>query len=313
MSSNYYDILNIPSSATSAEIRKAYRKLALKYHPDKSNDSGNLFRELKNAYDVLKNPEKRQKYDKQIIPERKRKGSDLRVFINVKFEEMLNDCKKYIVIKRKGLCPSCEGTGSEKKKIKKCIYCNETGLQGLSLVLGQKKKCSYCMGEGKIPEGNKCQQCKGTSLIEETKQCEVNLNPFINFVMIPGLGNHSPFQGKAGNLIVDFIRDKDNKYQIDGLNITSNINITPVQAILGDIVHISVFGKDLNIKIPPGIQHGAVIKQQGLTYKKETGFFKIIVKINIPQIITEAERKLYQEILNIEKEIDICQTSILTI
>ncbi len=316
MNKNYYKILNIPEDATDIEIKVAYRKLAIKYHPDKNPDdkiAEEKFREATDAYEVLKDENKRKKYDNQFVKKRSfKQGSNLKVSINVTRMDLIQSINKLIVIKRKGPCKDCSGTGSAERLLKKCVYCNGTGLQGLSLILGSKKKCTYCKGMGRIPEGDQCKICNGTALQPEIIQHTITLNPLLEIIRIPKLGNCIP-GGSPGDLIVSLIIKEDPRYYVNGLDIIGKITISPIQAILGDSFNLKVFKKTVNIKIPPGTQYGQKIefKNKGITYKKEVGDFKAIIKIKIPSIISEKEKLLYHKLYQLEKEAP-CQVRVLS-
>jgi molecular chaperone DnaJ len=314
MTENFYVILGIPETSTQEEIRKAYRKLAVKYHPDKSqNPNADKFNEITKAYDVLSDEEKRKIYDKKFevkSPVKKMPvGADLKVSIQIKAIDMVRGSRKAVVIKRKEPCPKCEGTGSVLKKTKKCVYCNGSGYQGFSLLLGQKKKCPYCGGVGQLPDGDKCPNCKGSTQILKTIRHEIKLNPFSYQFVISEAGNFPVGKGKAGDLIIDLELEQDPKYKIKGLNITSMIEISPAQAILGDVINLKVFDKTVCLHVPPGTKVNDVIEQEncGISHEGKIGIFKTIVNIAIPSILSEKEKQLYQELLNIEKEIS-CPT-----
>jgi len=308
MSKNYYEIFSLPDDATEDEIKVVYHKLAIKYHPDKNPGdkiAEEKFRAITNIYETLRNPEKRKKYDSQFIKQRiSKRGANLSISLNVTIFELIERKVKCIAIERRGLCKECAGTGATNRILKKCIYCDGTGLQGFSLVLGAKKKCTYCKGVGKIPDGEECAECNGTALMPERVQYTLTLNPFLEIVRIPKLGN-CYMGGTPGDLIINLIIAKNHLYKVSGLNVTRIIEISPAQAIIGDLIKLKVFKKNIQLKIPSGTQDGQRIRliDKGITYKCDTGNFDAIIHIKIPLIISEKEKRIYQELLNLEKEV----------
>jgi len=313
MSENHYDILGVSKNASDEQIKRAYRKIAIKFHPDKKQGNKvaeEMFREATEAYEILKDPVKKEKYDSQFSWSRpktktiKRRGADLRVSVKVSRADLVRGVERIIVIKRNGKCKKCDGTGSLDRTIKDCACCNGTGLQGFSLALGERKKCHYCKGVGAAPGGIRCFDCKGTALTAEILHRNITLNPLMaSSTMLLNLGNHC-FAGVPGNLFIDLDIIEDPNYKVYNLDVTGKIKISPAQAILGDSIKLSVFGKELTIKIPPGIHSGDTIDviNGGITYEGKTGHFKARAYINIPPIITEQEKELYKKLLQIEKE-----------
>jgi len=309
MIQNCYETLGISENANEDKIKKAFRRLAMKYHPDK-NGSSDKFREITEAYEILCNEERKKTHDSILAkhthtrPDIALSGTDLKIFIRVHTLEMIKSVKKIVVIKRKCPCPVCEGTGSSLKKTKKCIYCDGTGLQGLALIMGQKKRCTYCGGVGTMPEGEKCENCKGEQLILETIKREIILDPLSNYIIVPASGNYPLKKGPPGNLIVNLEVIQDPTFKTHGLNIETVINISPAQAILGDDISLNVFDRKIMLHIPPGTTNQTVIEQEncGISYKNKTGLLKILVNIEIPKILSDKEKSLYQELLNMEKE-----------
>ena len=126
---DYYQVLGISKSASQSEIKKAYRKLAIKYHPDKNPDdkaAEEKFKEAAEAYDVLSNEEKKQRYDQfghaglgNRGGQRRHKGSNLRIKLSLALEEVANGVDKKIKVKKlvqaEGVsykaCSQCNGTG----------------------------------------------------------------------------------------------------------------------------------------------------------------------------------------------------------
>jgi len=317
MFETYYEILGVAPDASENEIKKAFRLQAVKYHPDKNpgdKKAEEIFLKATEAYEVLKDTEKKEAYDKNMAfkkppskYERFRKGADLKVNIKVKFEEMVEQKKKIVRTKRKKFCNACEGTGSAEKKLKDCIYCNGTGLQGFALVMGSIKKCKYCSGAGSLPKGEKCYKCNGTALVMETIQREIKLNPLSRIYKIDQSGNCC-FKGRPGDLYIELNVEKNIQYKVKNLNISSYIKISPAQAVLGDTINLSVFGKDIKINVLPGTQNNAIIKvdKGGITYKDKTGKFLGIIHVVIPTVISNEEKELYDKILNFEREMP-CQ------
>ena len=314
MPKTLYEILNVLPTSSEEEIRKAYRKLALKLHPDHANfpeharKDDSEFKELNRAYQTLRDPEKRAKYDEKfkihVSPSAERVGSDLQVTLNVKIKDLIKGIKKTLTLRRKGHCPSCSGTGSVERKYTKCSFCDGTGLQGFELVLGHKRHCKVCDGIGMIPKGDHCPKCKGTGLVPEIVHHEVQLTPLTELIRVSGLGNCCGIRGKAGDLLIDIMIEPDPTYKIKGLDVSTTLQITPAQAILGDETILKIFDKNVPFRIPAGIQHGATIEKigAGITFGDKTGKLTIFMKIKIPTVITENENELYNKILAIEKE-----------
>ena len=163
---DYYEILEIKKNSSKEEIKKAYKKLALEYHPDKGGDA-EKFKEISEAYAVLNDDTKRQQYDQfghagfdqrysqedifrnanfdDIFNEvfgrrgdnifdmffgggnRERKGNDLRYDLEISFEEAAFGIEKKIKIPRLINCTHCDGTGADKGQLIKCGHCNGTG------------------------------------------------------------------------------------------------------------------------------------------------------------------------------------------
>ena len=161
----YYDLLGVDRSATSEEIKKAYRGLARQYHPDVSDapDAETRFKEINEAYEVLSDPEKRAAYDRfghvgpggagfgfdfgfrdpfEIFEEvfgrgfgfrtstrrGPRRGADLRYDLTLTFEEAVFGCEKQIEVTRYEVCPECKGSGAEPGTSPvRCSECNGTG------------------------------------------------------------------------------------------------------------------------------------------------------------------------------------------
>jgi molecular chaperone DnaJ len=162
---DYYDVLGVPRNASTEEIKKAFRRLAMQYHPDRNNKPGaeQRFKEVNEAYEVLSDPERRISYDRfghdglrgfdpgrpfdgfdlggfgdifdaffggtgTRLRRQARRGNDLRSRLTIAFEEAVFGCEKQIEVTRTELCPRCGGQGNEPgSQLARCPACDGTG------------------------------------------------------------------------------------------------------------------------------------------------------------------------------------------
>ena len=212
---DYYEVLGVDKDATKEEIKKAYRKGAIKYHPDKNQgdeESENKFKELSEAYDVLSDEDKKSNYDRygsakgpgqsgsgfgysmddifsqfgdifgdryggrQSRPRRKR-GADLRISVTLSIEEILKGVSKKIKYKRKISCSPCDGKGGT--DIKECLSCNGSGRRQVvqNTPFGQIRQETTCQDcRGDGKKiKNKCSNCKGEGVEIIDEVVEVNI------------------------------------------------------------------------------------------------------------------------------------------
>lgn len=212
---DFYEILGIDRNATDDEIKKAYRQLAHKYHPDKNpgdKSAEERFKEINAAYEVLKDSEKRAQYDRFGYAEtgagfgpgagfgvdfqdlfgdvfgdffgagrrrtRGQRGSDLRYDLEVTFEEAAFGAEKKIKIPKTAKCQKCEGSGAKPgTSPTTCPTCNGRGQVSYQQgFFSISRPCSRCRGEGTIIK-EPCAECSGIGRVKDIKTLGVKVPP----------------------------------------------------------------------------------------------------------------------------------------
>ena len=285
----FYEILGVGKEATSDEIRKAYRKLAAKYHPDKEGGSQEKFQELQAAYEVLSDPEKKQIYDKygedglkegmgagggadifDLLMNRggggakkgKPKSKSLLLPLKITLEDVYCGNTKYAEIKRYRICTTCTGSGSKDPKADtKCSGCKGQGrktiIQRIQMgMIQQVVDCDECRGTGtKIAEKDKCKTCKGEKAIQQTKSLEVHIDKGVSD------GKRYTFVGESdevpdvtpGDVLVEVQIEKHSKFTRKGADLIYKAEINLVQALTGyEFVLTHLDGRKVRMYTKPG-------------------------------------------------------------
>ena len=239
MKENYYDILGITEDEKKLQgkdfndvLKKKFRELSIKYHPDRnqgSKDSEEKFKKIAEAYDVLSN--NRTEYDNPMSnfqfngnmsmdevlrrfsmdfgsdfgfgpfgfgghQSMRQKGSDISGAVNITLEDVLNGTEKTVKYTRKKVCHTCHGSGKDGNSREEiCPHCQGRGMinQGFGMV-SVKTTCPYCGGTGRMVV-NPCKTCGGSGLENETIEKTFTIPPGVFGGMVfnlNGLGNEIP-------------------------------------------------------------------------------------------------------------------------
>ncbi|MFA5024032.1 MAG: DnaJ C-terminal domain-containing protein [Patescibacteria group bacterium] len=299
---NPYEVLGIQKTASEQEIKKAFRELAFKYHPDRNKDPGaeDKFKEVSSAYEILNNPETRKMYDNfgttssRDIPNdnydpfadlkkyanhpgfadwfgsektnnHQTRGQDVVKNITIDFMEAVLGANKTINIEYPFPCTSCNGTGAENgTSLKVCDACSGRGKIGKNQgFMHIIQTCRTCAGKGNIIL-NKCKECnRGTKT--KTEKMTVDIPVGIDdgsAICIQGKGMSSPY-GDNGDLFIQIEITPHNKFKRDRLTIYSEEEIDYLDAILGTKIEVNTIHGAINMKIPAGIQPGHILKVSG--------------------------------------------------
>lgn len=236
-------------------------------------------------------------------------GDDLRVDVEITFEEAVFGVTKEVKFEHLELCPECGGTGAQKgSKPVTCPTCHGTGqVQTVARTplgaFSQISVCPDCHGTGqKI--SNPCKACKGYGKIEKEKKIEVKIPAGVDShskIRVSGEGDAGSNGGRAGDLFIVLHVKPSETFTRDGIDIYTTLQITPAQAALGDEVTVKTLDGEQKVQIRAGIQNGNTIKIKNagvpiISRPSQRGDHIIVVTVKIPTQLSEEERHLYKKL-----------------
>lgn len=316
----YYDVLGVTKDASIDDIKKAYKKLAIKYHPDKNRGNEAMsekFKEISQAYEVLSNPEKRELYDQYgeegvnegIDPmtdflRKMHHGQPKNPVAEMKYKISLTEYFSHkpvkISIPRKLKCDDCNSTGFSDKKKHPCKQCNGSGVyvqifQQGPIIQQIQKPCHVCKQTGNDLQNIEmiCKSCNGETVVSSKEEIEIEVpknimsNPFII------LKEKGPWMhGKYIDLRVHIQIAYDNNYSLTSdrkLIYKMSIDFSEMICGLSKIL-IHPSGKKILIYMEPG----NIINPNNIYILDDLGFYNsyttdpmyLMFTINYPNKIT---------------------------
>lgn len=303
MSKDYYKILEIDDKSTPEQIKSAYKKMAMKYHPDRNPDNKEAeekFKEVNEANEVLSDPQKRQNYDRfgsaggnQGMPDfsdmfggnddflsqffgrgnrnqsqQVRRGSDLRVTLHINLVDAFNGLNKKLKIKRNIRCNTCKGVGGE--NVSRCTSCNGSGqyVQQQKTpfgVLQQVSVCPFCSGSGKSVK-DKCNTCHGHGVenIEEEISLDIPKGVMSGMTMQMNDKGHESRDGMPGNLLIYLEVLNNTAFLRNEHDLSTRKDVSILDLILGGMLVVEgIDGKKYEMKIEPGTPTDKVFRFKG--------------------------------------------------
>jgi DnaJ-class molecular chaperone len=330
---DYYEILGVPRTASAEEIKKAYRKLARKYHPDLQPGAGKQaaerkFKEINEAYEVLGDPKKREKYDR--LGPQWQEGMDFTPppgagpregtfryegFEDVEgfggFSDFFESLFGETLRGRRGF-----GRAGAARPVRGRDVESEMELTLEEGVHGAKRRvrlqgyalCPVCNGRGRVGQQT-CPRCGGTGRVIEERELTVNIPSGArdgDRVRLSGQGEPGENGAPPGDLFVRIRLLPHPRFKIVNENdLETEIEVMPWEGVLGAEVRIQTLDGERVLKIPAGSRGGKRfrIRGQGLPIRGDgKGDLYVQLKINIPSHVTPGERRLYEELARLAKE-----------
>ncbi|WP_394949624.1 molecular chaperone DnaJ [Streptococcus alactolyticus] len=311
----FYDRLGVSKDASQDEIKKAYRKMSKKYHPDINKEPGaeEKYKEVQEAYETLGDEQKRAAYDQYGAaganggfgggtggfdgfnggagfggfedifssffgsggatrnPNAPRQGDDLQYRVDLTFEEAVFGVEKEVSYNREATCETCSGTGA--KPGTSPVTCSRCHGQGVINVdtqtpLGMMRRqvtCDVCHGTGKEIK-DPCPTCHGSGHEKKSHKVSVKIPAGVETgqqIRLQGQGEAGFNGGPYGDLFVIIKVLPSKEFERDGSTIYYSMNISFVQAALGDTVEVPTVHGKVELTIPAGTQTGKTFRLRG--------------------------------------------------
>ena len=301
----YYEVLGIPRTAGEDAIKTAFRRLAMKNHPDRcpgDPQAAERFKEAKEAYDVLGDPERRALYDQyghaafehgmpphgaggtpfgnvgdifgDIFSDifgggggrRSARGSDLRYVLELDLEEAVAGIERHIEVPTLVNCQFCNGSGSEDGKLATCQTCRGQGrVRMQNGIFSIQQACPQCGGAGRVVT-HPCKHCHGEGRLEDSRSLAVKVPAGVDNgdrIRLTGQGEAGPSGTTPGDLYVEIHVREHAIFKRDGDNLHCEVPVRFAQAALGATIEVPILNGTTPVTIPPETQTGQEFRLRG--------------------------------------------------
>ncbi|WP_336659544.1 molecular chaperone DnaJ [Leucobacter sp. USHLN153] len=340
---DHYETLGVTREATPEEIKKAYRRLARQLHPDvnPSEEAAEKFKDVTHAYDVLSDPEQRQRYDMGGGPggaagfgdifetffgggfgggaqrgprSRSERGDDAMIRVDVSLEDVIFGTQREISVNTAVLCSVCQGSCCQPGTHP--VTCDVCGGQGqvqrqVRSLFGNvvtMHPCGSCQGYGTIIE-HPCVECAGKGRVRERRTFPIDVPSGIDTgtrLQMRGGGEVGPGGGPNGDLFIEFRVLHHDIFSRDGNDLLCTMQLSMTDAILGTDAKLAGLDGDVQVTVEPGIQSGDMltVRGRGIQGLRSTtrGDLKIAVQVTTPTKLSNREKDLMRQFASLRKD-----------
>ena len=328
---DYYEVLGVPRGASGEEIKKAFRTLARKFHPDVAKDKKQAeekFKEINEAYEVLSDPEKRKKFDE--LGANWKQGAEFRPppgwqgraggggpgrsaefhFGGTGFSDFFEQFFGSTGRAGAGGASSGRRGGFEPEEISErgqdvegdILVTLDEALHGSvrGVSVQSAAVCERCGGTGALRQ-QQCPRCGGTGQVAKTETHKVKIPAGVmegQRLRSPGRGGAGTGQGEAGDLFLRMRFAKHPDFDTDKGNLFYELELAPWEAVLGANIAVPTLEKPVSIKIPPGTQNGhrLRVRGRGLGKEGERGDLFVVTRVQVPATVSDKERGLWEQL-----------------
>jgi len=317
---DYYEVLGISRGATAAEIKKAYRRLARKHHPDVNpgnSDAESRFKEIQEAYAVLSDATKRKQFDTFGRVEgdpaagfdpfrRSRQGSDWHDAGGFKvnfggggFQDLGDLFNEFFGGRAtRPRSPTQTGTrsqpGTDQEMTVEIDFTDAVLGTTVTLPVQRRLRCTRCKGSG-TAGSNPCPVCHGARVVITTERLRVKIPEGVadgKRVRVQGKGAEGTNGGKPGNLYVRVRVLPHNYFERDGDDIHTTVPVTFAEAYRGAEIEVGTIHGPVRAKLPPGTNSGRTFRLRGKgvrnTKTRAYGDHLYTVQIVVPEVMSPA-------------------------
>ncbi len=322
---DFYNILGVPRTASADELKRAYRKLAMQWHPDRNpgdEAAERHFKDVSEAYRTLGDPVRRARYDRlgPLYTEdgrpprpdevneavgavwsnlfswrnRPKRGDDLRFTISLTLEEVAAGVDKSLSVPRRIRCRTCDGVGADADGRDTCSPCEGTGRSRGPRLL--RSACYRCGGSGwtvRVP----CASCAGHGQVDELTAIRVAVPAGVatgQKLKVRGRGNEPSRAGPAGDLYVVVNVADHALFRRRGEDVLCDVPMRYADLVLGAEVEIPTLRGATTIRVPSGTPPGKVFRLSGRglpsASRARRGDLHVQVVLEIPSELSDAER-----------------------